>query len=249
MKYSLHPFRAFGIGFIVASGFLVPALAGEDPPPNLARRVAAHEAEDEKARNDYTWRQTFVLEELNDKGILTGRYREVRDILFSPDGQRVEQMVGKASDTLTHIKLTDEDFRDLREVQPLLLTTERFFMYETQFKGEETAQGVDCWVLSIRPRQILGQRLFDGLIWVSRADEAIVKAEGEAVPQIHGLKNENLFPHFTTIRQKVDGHWFPVSTQGDDTLAFRNGAQRERITVRYENYKRFSSETTIRFAQ
>jgi hypothetical protein len=250
MKYSLHGFRAFGIGFIVASGFLVPSLAGEDPPPNLARRVAAHEAEDEKARNDYTWRQTFVLEEVNDKGMQTGRYSEVRDILFSPDGQRVEQMVGKAADTLTHIKLTDEDFQDLREVQPLLLTTERFFMYETQFKGEETAEGVDCWVLLIRPRQILaGQRLFDGLIWVSKADVAIVKAEGEAVPQIHGLKHENLFPHFTTVRRKVDGHWFPVSTHGDDTLAFRNGAQRERISVRYENYKRFSAETTIRFAQ
>ena len=224
-------------------------MEGEDPPPNLARRVAAHEAENEKARNDYTWRQTFVLEEVDGKGFRTGVYKEIRDILFSPEGKRVEQLTEK-SDALTHIKLTDEDFQDLREVQPLLLTTERFFMYETQFKGEETAEDVDCWVLSVRPRQILdGQRLFDGLIWVSKADQAIVKAEGEAVPQVHGLKNENLFPHFTTLRRKVDGHWFPVSTQGDDTLAFHTGPQRERITIRYENYKRFSTETTIKFAQ
>ena len=250
MKYSLHALRAFGIGFIVASGPFVSLLLAEDPPPNLARLVAAHETEDEKARNDYTWRQTFVLEALDIKGLRTGVYKEIRDILFSPEGKRVEQMVEK-SDRLAHtLKLTEEDFQDLREIQPMLLTTERLFLYETQFKGEETAEGVDCWVLQIRPRQILdGQRLFDGLIWVSKSDEAIVKAEGEAVPQMHGLRNENLFPHFTTIRRKVDGHWFPVSTEGDDTLAFRTGPQRERITVRYENYKRFSTETTIKFAQ
>ena len=250
MKYSLHAFRAFGIGFIVASGSFVSVLLAEDPPPNLARLVAAHEALDEKARDDYTWRQTFELEEFDGKGFAGGRYHEVRDILFSPDGKRVEEMVGKPSDTLTHIKLTDEDFQDLREIQPLLLTTDRFFMYETAFKGEEVVEGTDCWILQVRPRQILaGQRLFDGLVWVSKADQAIVKAEGEAVPQVHGLKNENLFPHFTTIRQKVDGHWFPTRTLGDDTLAFHSGAQRERISVRYENYKRFSSETTIRFEQ
>ncbi|MGA3028715.1 MAG: hypothetical protein ABSF98_28575 [Bryobacteraceae bacterium] len=252
MKYSPQTRQTLGIGFgfIVAFGVFGAVSRSEEPPADLARRVAARETEDEKARNNYTWRQTVVVEELDAKGFETGRYREVRDILFSPDGKRVEQWAGKPSNTLTHLGLTDEDFRDLRDIQPLLLTTERLFMYESRFKGEEMADGVDCWVLSVRPRQILaGQRLFDGLIWVDKTDNAIVKSQGQAVPQERGGKQENLFPHFTTTRRKVDGHWFPASTLGDDTLWFRGGPQRERLSVRYENYKRFSAESTIHFEQ
>jgi hypothetical protein len=223
-------------------------LRSEDPPANLARLVAAKETEEEKVRNNYTWRQTVEMDELNSKGFETGKYREIRDILFSPDGKRTEQFVGKPLNTLTHIILTDEDFQDLREIQPLLLTTERLFMYESTFKGEETVDGVDCWVLAISPRQILaGQRLFDGLIWVDKKENAIVRSQGQAVPQERGGKHENLFLRFTTTRQKVDGHWFPASTLGDDTLYFRSGPQRERLSVRYENYKRFTADSTIHF--
>jgi hypothetical protein len=212
------------------------------------RRVAAREAQDEKERNNYTWRQTFVVQELNARGFETGRYREIRDILFSPEGKRTEQLAGKPSNTLTRLGLTEEDFSDLRDIQPLLLTTERLFLYETKFRGDEKVDGVDCWVLEIRPRQILaGQRLFDGMIWLDKSDDGIVKSRGQAVPQERGGKHENLFPHFTTTRRKVDGHWFPASTLGDDTLWFQSGPLRERLSVRYENYKRFSAESTIHF--
>jgi hypothetical protein len=252
MEYWLQAPRTVGIGFgfIVAFGFFVPVLRGEDPPTDLVRRVAAKETEEEQARNNYTWRQTAEVQELDARGHETGRYVEVRDVLFSLDGKRMEQLAGKPSNTLTHLVLTDEDFQDLREIQPLLLTRDRLFLYESQFKGEETVDGMDCWVLQIRPRQILaGQRLFDGLIWVDKRDNAIVKNEGRAVPQERGGKQENLFPHFTTTRVRVDGYWFPASTVGDDTLYFRSGPQRERISVRYESYKRFSAESTIHFEQ
>ncbi len=252
MKYRLQARRTLGIGFgfIVASGFFWPLVRAEDPPANLLRRIAARETEEEKARNDYTWRQTVVVEELSDKGFETGRYREVRDILFSADGKRSEQFTGSPSNTLTRLHLTDEDFADLRDIQPLLLTTERIFMYEGKFRGDEVVDGVDCWVLDVKPRQILdGQRLFDGTIWVDKTDNAIVKSQGQAVPQERGGKHENLFPHFTTTRRKVDGHWFPASTLGDDVLYFRDGPLHEKLSVRYENYKRFSTDTTIHYSQ
>jgi hypothetical protein len=250
MTYCPHARRTFGIGFgfIVAFGLFGPALRSQDPPDNLVRLVAAKETEEELARNNYTWRQTAEVLELDTKGAATGRYREVRDILFSPEGKRFEQLADKPSNTLTHLIMTEEDFQDLREIQPLLLTRDRLFMYESQFKGDEMVDGVDCWVLQIRPRQILaGQRLFDGMIWVDKRDNAIVKNEGQAVPQERGGKHENLFPHFRTTRVKVDAYWFPASTVGDDTLYFRGGPQRERLTVRYDNYKRFSADTTIHF--
>jgi hypothetical protein len=211
--------------------------------------VAQREASNERERQNYTYRQTVVLEELTPSGARSGEYREVRDIIFSPDGERTEKIAGQPRNLLRSLRMTDEDFRDIREVQPLLLTPDRLWIYETRYRGEETVDGVDCWVLQIRPRQILdGQRLFDGLLWVNRTDYSIVRSEGQAVPQILRTGRENLFPRFTTLRQPFEGkYWFPVHTHADDTLPFRSGAQRIRMTIRYENYQRFSAESTLRF--
>jgi len=106
-------------------------------------------------------------------------------------------------------------------------------------------------VVQIRPRQILdGERLFDGMLWVAKKNYSVVRSEGQAVPQIHTLKNENLFPHFTTLRQEVDGGYrFPVMTYGDDTLYFRGGAQRVRLTIRYSEYHRFGADSKITYGK
>jgi len=245
--------RNWRIRFILASGLLFSALAfpalttAEDPPANLVRLIAARETATAEAQGNYTYRQTVTLDEMNPSGLVQGTYREIRDIIFSPDQQRSEQMVGKPFETLTHIKLTDEDFRDMREIQPFLLTKDQAFLYETQFRGEEMMDGVDCFVVQISPRQILeGQRLFEGMLWVSKKDYSVIRSEGQAVPQIHTLKSENLFPHFTTLRQKVEGdYYFPVLTYGDDTLYFRGGAQRVRLSIRYSEYHRFGSDSKI----
>lgn len=214
------------LAFILASG-LAPA---SDPPAGLVKRIAARETENAAARDNYTYRQRVRVDEFDKRGVIAGEYREVRDIIFLPSGERSERFVGKPLDTLDRLKLTDEDFRDIREVQPFLLTTGQLFLYETRFRGEETIDGIDCWVLSIAPRQILeGQRLFDGMIWVDKSDDSIIRSEGQAVPQILRSRSENLFPHFTTIRRKLDDkYWFPVETYGDDTLPFRNGPLRMR---------------------
>jgi hypothetical protein len=238
--------------FILASALSFTGwAAADDPPANLVRLIAARETETAQAQGNYTYRQTVTLDEMNPHGLVQGTYREVREIIFSPKEERSEQMVGKPFETLTHLKLTEEDFRDMREIQPFLLTKDQAFLYETHFRGEEMVDGVDCFVVQIRPRQILeGQRLFDGMLWVSKKDYSVIRSEGQAVPQIHTLKTENLFPHFTTLRQKVEGdYWFPVMTYGDDTLYFRGGAQRVRLTIRYSEYHRFGSDSKITFGK
>jgi hypothetical protein len=248
--------RNWRICFILASalsfsGLLGGPAAADDPPPNLTQLIAARETETAQAQSNYTYRQTVTLDELNSNGLTGGTYREVRDVILSPAHERSEQMVGKPFRTLTHLKMTDEDFRDIREVQPFLLTKDQAFLYETQFRGEENMDGVDCFVVQIRPRQILdGQRLFDGLLWVSKKDYSVIRSEGHAVPEIRTLKTENLFPHFTTLRQKVEGDfWFPVMTYGDDTLYFRGGPQRIRLTIRYTEYQRFGADSKITYGK
>lgn len=222
-------------------------MKAQEPPSNLARLVAHRETETQAERNEYTYRQVVTLEELDDHGTARGRYRETRDVIFSPQHDRTEQLIGRAENSLKNLILTDEDFADIRNIQPLVLTEDRLWNYETRFRGEETVDGVDCWVLQVRPRQILqGQRLFDGMVWVDKKEYNIVRMDGQAVPEIRTMKSENLFPRFTTIRKPVDGkHWFPVLTYADDTLHFRNGPQRERLRINYSEYKRFGVESTF----
>jgi hypothetical protein len=231
---------------LLSAPFSAP-LTADAPPPNLAKLVAHRESETEAERNEYTYRQTVTLEELDSHGGAQGHYQEVRDVVFSPQHERSEEFVGKPQNGLKSLKLTDEDFRDLRDIQPLVLTEDRLWNYETKFRGEESMDDVDCWVLQVRPRQILeGQRFFDGLIWVDKREYNIVRMEGQAVPQIRSTKSENLFPRFTTIRKPIDGkHWFPAYTYADDTLYFRGGPQRERLRISYANYRRFGAVSTF----
>jgi hypothetical protein len=235
------------LGFLL---LLASAATPDEAPSDLMRQVAVRETATQQAQSNYTYEQTVMIEEVNQHGGRAGEYREVRDIIFSPERERTERMLGKPSSTLSHLKLTEEDFRDIREVQPFLLTREQAFLYETKFRGEETIEGVACWVMQIRPRQLLqGQRLFDGLIWIDKSDFSIIRSEGQAVPQIRTTKSENLFPRFTTVRRKVDGeYWFPETTSGDDTLYFRAGPQRIRLIIRYSKYRRFGADSKITFA-
>lgn len=217
-------------------------------PPGLVSKVEQRETKTEQARSRYTYRQVLTVEDFDHRGLRSGLYKEIRDVIFSPTGDRTEELIGKPVSSLARIRLTDEDFRDLREVQPLLLTEESAFLYETRFAGQETIDGIPCYVLRIQPRQILdGQRLFDGMIWVEPESDSIIRSEGRAVPEIRTMKSENLFPRFRTTRAKVDGYWFPSLTSGDDLLGFRTGPQRMRLKIQYSNYRRFSASSTIEF--
>jgi hypothetical protein len=60
--------------------------------------------------------------------------------------------------------------------------------------------------------------------------------------------SDNQFPKFETYREQVDGrYWFPTYTIANDTLHFQNGPQRIKMTVKYEDYKRFEGRSTIQF--
>ena len=218
-----------------------------DPPANIAKLVAAKEAEAAAERANYTYRQTMIFEERPQRG-KPGMYREVRDVVFSPAGERSEKTVEGPHNNLNRLRLTPEDFRDIYEVQSLLFTPDLLFLYEVKPRGEENMDGRDCWVLQVRPRQILSeQRLFEGMFWVDQATLGIIRAEGRPLPQIRSTRpgKENLFPHFTTVREQVGEHWFPVHTHADDTLDFNTGPLRVKITVRYRDYKKFGADSRV----
>jgi hypothetical protein len=240
--------------FTLASPRLPAHKLQQEPPPDLVRRVAQQEAANSEERSHYAYRQEVQLEDFPGDRKQSGRYRETRDIIFSPAGERTERAVGEPQSHLARLVLTPEDFEDIRNIQPMLLTPELLPRYEVRFRGEENMDGHDCWVLQVRPRQVLqGMRLFDGMLWAEKTGLNIVRSEGQAVPPVYshadGKDSENLFPRFVTTRSLIDGRWFPTLTFADDTLPFRNGPLRLKMTIRYLDYKRFKAESTITFEE
>ena len=228
---------------------LVSPITAADPPRDLAKRIAERESQSEAVRAQYMYKQNLLIEEFDKRNAKSGDYSEQREVIFLPTGERSERVTKTAADHLVRLKLTPEDFRDIREIQPLLLTKDRLWLYQTQPRGEEVIDGVPCWVLEVKPRQLLdGQRLFEGLLWATQSDFSVVRSQGRAVPQLLSKKEENLFPLFTTFRHLYEGgYWFPHITLADDTLPFRSGPLRLRMKLEFSNYQRFGAESTVQF--
>lgn len=238
------------IALILASALSLPLLGLDDdqPPSDLLQNIAKKASETWKARDNYTYRQSLTLQEVDHRDLVVGEYHEIREVTFSPNGARYEKTVGTPQNTLTRIKLTPEDFADIRSVEPFFLTLGTAWLYKLEYKGQETVDGMPCYVVHIAPKQILsGQRYYDGLLWARKSDYAVVRTEGQAVPQIETTTQQNLFPHFTTIWRDVEGWMFPFETLADDTLFFKDWPQRIRITIRYVNYKKFGVQSTLTF--
>ncbi len=90
------------------------------------------------------------------------------------------------------------------------------------------------------------QRYFQGKVWVDDKDLEIVKSDGKAVPDIRKGSTEHLFPRFETFRENIEGnYWFPTYTRSNDVLHFSGGDVPIRMTVKYENYKRFGVTVKI----
>ncbi len=124
------PLDVFVIALILASvlftsPFLATPLRAQEPPPNLIKLVAHRETETEKERAEYMYRQGVTIDEMDDHGATRGQYRETRDVIFSPQHDRTEEMIGTPSRALKNLILTDEDFQDIRNIQPLVLTEDR----------------------------------------------------------------------------------------------------------------------------
>ena len=226
----------------------VPLFCADIAPDEVIRKFAAKESEFLKAREQYTYRQTVKIEELDNDGSPHGTYQLISDIIFSADKKRSEKVVRAPVSTLQKILLTPQDEADLRNVQPFVLNASDIAKYDVTYQRKENADEIPCYLFLVKPKALVkGERYFEGQIWVDDRDFQIVKTFGQGVG--YEKKNSNnRYPKFETYRQQIDGkYWFPVYTHADDVLQFQEAPQRIRMTVKYQNYKKFGTETTITF--
>ncbi|MBV9768603.1 MAG: hypothetical protein JOZ32_03445, partial [Bryobacterales bacterium] len=139
------------------------------------------------------------------------------------------------------------DMQDLREVQPFVLTTDEVPKYFIRYLGREQLDEISCYAFAVKPKKMEpNQRYFEGIVWVDDRDLQIVKSYGRG----EGAKKnqDHQYPKFETYREQVDGkYWFPTYTIANATLHFRDNDQRIKMTVKYQDYKQFKSDTQIKY--
>jgi outer membrane lipoprotein-sorting protein len=239
--------RRFVLFCVLSSVLSSIGVAADLAPEEVIQKFAAKEAAFRKAREDYTYRQSVKVEELDGSGNVQGKWEEVQDVTFGPNKQREEKVIYAPMNTL-HLLLTPQDLQDLRSVQPFVLTTDEIGKYDIQYIGKQKLDEISCYQFSVKPKKMLkGERYFEGDIWVDDQDLQIVKTFGKGVGLLK-RNEDNQFPRFETYREQIDGkYWFPTYTRANDTLQFKDSSQRIRMVVKYENYKRFGSSTNVTF--
>ena len=215
----------------------------------IIKRFATKEKEFKEARDQYTYRQDVKVMTL-DGDTPDGAYQQVFDVTFDDKGRKTKNVVFAPQPTLQRIMMTEEDFDDIENRLPFVLTSDEVGEYDILYVGQQKQDELNTYVFDIAPKQIVGKkRYFQGRIWVDNHDFQIVETYGKTVPDIRKKKgSENLFPKFTTWREQIDGqYWFPTYTRAEDTLKFSMGDIKIREIIKYTNYKRFGSKSRITY--
>lgn len=217
------------------------------PVEEIIKKFAEREQEFRIERDNFTYTQTFLIQTLDTSGRPDGEYTKTTEVVFTPEGRRYEHDTYAPVPTLERIQLTQQDTDDLEHIQPFVLTTAELPKYDIKYVDHVSLDELTTYVFDVGPKTIeKNQRYFQGRIWVEDKDLEIVKTDGKAVPDVRKGGQENVFPRFETFRENIEGrYWFPTYTRSHDVLHFKTGDVPIRMSVKYENYKRFGVTVKI----
>ena len=223
------------------------------PPEKIIEEFAAKESEFQEALSHYTYRRTARIQTLDDDGKVDGEYFQVDDVVFDSKGVRTEKVVFAPQNTLSRISMSPSDLQDLQTGYNFSLNKQDIGQYDVKYVGKQKVDEIECYAFDVSPKVIeKKKRYLLGRVWVDATDLQIVVTNGHMVPDDTRKNDEDLHPPFMTWRQQVDGHyWFPVYSKGEGILHFAGGRGymssdvHLRQVVKYSDYKRFGSTTTI----
>ena len=247
---------SYGQEGIAGFGPLDPSPPKDLTAQQLIEKFAARESVFKKAREDYAFRQSVKIDTLDeDTNKVDGEYQQVTDITFAKDGRREERVVFAPQNTLQRVMMSPTDLDEIEHRLPFILTKEDLPEYDVSYLGKQHVDDIDTYVFDAGPKKLeKGKHYFKGKVWIDAQDFQIVLVNGTTVPQDTRRGHEDLQPPFTTYYEQVDGeYWFPTYTKGEGNLHFaaQNGALSQdvhmRSVVKYTDYKRFRSTSTIIF--
>src|SRR6202158_3883327 len=184
----------------------------------IIKRFSIKEKAFKEARDQYTFRQDVKVMTL-EGDTPDGYYQQVFDVTFDDKGRKIKTVVFSPQPTLQRLMMTQEDFDDIENRLPFVLTSDEIGEYDILYVGQTKQVELNTYVFDVAPKQIVGKkRYFQGRIWVDDHDFQIVETYGKTVPEVydkkHKGKNERLYPTFTTWREQIDKkYWFPTYTK------------------------------------
>ena len=240
------------LALILSMGLSLGAAVNlKDPTPaeieTIIKRFAQKESDFSRARQNYIYRQITKMNEMDpSRKRVIGKYETTSDWVFV-DGKRTERLVYAPPQTLQNLLLEPEDLQDMRDTLPFVLTSEELDSYYVRYLGHELVDEVPCFVFAIKPkRNEPGKRYFAGTAWVDDQELQIVKTYGRPMGKKRSAGSQ--YPKFETYRAQVDGkYWFPTYTVSTDTLVFDSSVVPIKMTIKYQDYKRFGAESDIKF--
>ena len=247
------------------AGPLDSALPAGFVPADAIHAFAGNEALFEQARKSFSYTEDLQVQTIgrpvvaysrsrvdnrfprrdNNKEYVTGEFRQVADVSYDSQGQRVEKVTFAPQNTLRSVSLTREDFDDIHGMSGFILTPNELSRYDVRYAGQQHLDELDTYAFDVAPKRIKkGERYFQGRIWIDARDLVVVKTCGRRVPDQPGDKHHqaNLSPKFVTYRELIDGkYWFPTYSRADDLLPFARDPVHIRETVKFSAYRRVSS--------
>ena len=212
-----------------------------DGPRPAAREIVdrviaqARRVEEQKLLQQYTYRQRFVVEKLDDAGRAVSRDEYVYVPVWA-DGSRYSRLVEKNGKPVTGKDLEleqkrEREFRKRLAVERKKKPADRDVFrideklaakYTAELLGRERVNGRDTWVVSFKPKggnlpasgryeRLLNQ--VAGKLWVDVAEDTIVRAEGHLLAPAKwgwGLM-ANIYKLDFVVEQtrQGDGVWLP----------------------------------------
>ncbi|HYL91697.1 MAG TPA: hypothetical protein VEW69_00915 [Alphaproteobacteria bacterium] len=219
----------------------------------IIHKFAANELIFKEAREHYTYNLDVSIQELEGTTV-EGEFRLIADVVFDDKGRRLENVLYAPQPTFQRISLTREDYDDIRNRLPFVLTTPELPQYDLLYVGQQHVDELDTYVYDMAPKKIEKEhRYFQGRIWVDNRDLQIVKTCGKTVPDVtmsntkpkkRKSVDENITPKFVTYRELIDGqYWFPTYTMADEVLGFATGDVHIKEVIKYTHYKRVDAKS------
>lgn len=245
--FSQHtPVASLAAGTSASDG---PNTANGSPPEAelVFNKFIASEAEVREALNQHAFKRDVVLQTIGPNGEVTGEYIRNSQFVFDDKGRRIERVLFHPKSTIRAMRITKEDIQDLAGAQLLGIDITETAKYRLSYVGMEIVDlrqliAIDVTPLVAPDPHRMKDRFFVGRVWLDPSTFQIAKVKGIVEPQ-----GKQRFPLFETWREPVKGALaFPVRTEADDILHFRNSDVHYRIKVRYYDYQLFASRVTVK---
>lgn len=213
----------------------------------VLNKFIASEAEVREALNQHTFKRDVVLQTIGPNGEVTGEYIRNSQFVFDNKGRRIERVLFHPKSTISVMRITKEDIQDLAGAQLLGVDITETSKYRLSYIGTETVEQRQLIAIDVNPLVTpnphrMSDRFFVGRVWLDASTFQIVKVKGTVEPQ-----GKQRFPMFETWREPVKGELaFPVRTEVDDVLHFKDYDVHYRIKVRYYDYQLFASRVTVK---